>query len=239
MSRSSEIVHPSNAPDPFETYANAIAPRSIVGELMKFSKGDFIVGENQIVQPGTKFTVNCDELLAGWIKWQNSKPVEQRMVRVADGVRPALRSELGDTDENDWETDNKGEPKDPWQFTNYLPLMSEGGNLFTFTTSSRGGLNAIGDLVRRYANHRKRNPDVHCVVSLEVGSYQHQNRSYGIIKFPDFVPAGYENKAKFTSALNATDHVPDTDRSPDEVRAISDSAKSVKADDDMDDEIPF
>jgi hypothetical protein len=33
------------APDPFEAYANAISPRTIVGTLLKFSKGDFLAGE--------------------------------------------------------------------------------------------------------------------------------------------------------------------------------------------------
>ena len=48
-----------------------------------------------------------------------------------------------------WEIDNTGQPKDCWQFSNYLPLKFADGTLYTFTTSSRGGLGAVGDLVRR------------------------------------------------------------------------------------------
>lgn len=110
--------------DPFLAYADAISPRSIVGTLLKFSKGDYLAGEEgEIIPHGTQLTANCDEFLAGWIKWQDGKPVEQRMIRVADGFHPPVRTDLGDTDKSLWETDDKGEPKDPWQFTNYLLLM--------------------------------------------------------------------------------------------------------------------
>ena len=122
---------------------------------------------------------------------------------MADGVPPANRADLGDMDKSLWETDDKGEPKDPWQPTNYLPLMDADGNLFTFTTSSRGGLRAVGELVRRYAWHRKNNPDVHPVIALGVGSYKHTNKAYGIIKFPELSPAGYEHKGKFAAAMAA------------------------------------
>ena len=150
--------------DPFEAYANAVAPKNILGSLMKFSKGDYLAGEEgKAIETGTTVTANLDELLAGWIKWKEGKPVEQRMVRVADGVPPPRRDDLGDEDPTSWELDNNGQAKDCWQFTNYLPLMNAEGELFTFTTSSRGGLSAVADLSRRYGRHRYKHPDVHPV----------------------------------------------------------------------------
>jgi len=233
--KSDLIVQTSNAitlnggVDPFLAYADAVAPRSIVGDMLKFSKGDYLAGEEgKVITPGTQFTANCDELLAGYIKWQDSKPVEQRMIRVADGIAPPLRTDLGDTDKSLWETDDKGEPKDPWQFTNYLPLMDADGGLFTFTTSSRGGLGAVGELVRRYARHRKNNPDVHPVVALRVGSYKHANKAYGIIKFPEFMPAGYEQKGRFAAAMAAAGYAVD-----EVAPAEADPADAIS------DEIPF
>jgi hypothetical protein len=216
--------------DPYEAYANIVAPRNIIGEMLKFAKGDFIAGDDEIVAPGTTFTANCDELLAGWIKWQSSKPVEQIMVRVGDGVPPLKRHELGDTDPSLWEKDDKGEPKDPWQFTNYLPMMDANGVLYTFTTSSRGGIGAIGELSRRYSKHRKRNPDVHPLIALDVGSYKHANKAYGIIKFPEFVPAGYEDKGKFAAAMVTAGYDAD-------VGAVAPTAADTG--DAMNDEIPF
>ena len=156
------------------------------------------------------------------------EPVEQRMIRVPDGVHPALRTDLGDLDKSLWEKDDKGEPKDCWQFTNYLPLMDADGNLFTFTTSSRGGLGAVGELVRRYARHRKNNPDVHPLIALDCGSYKHANKAYGIIKFPEFTPAGYEQKGKFSAAMSAAGYAVD-----EVAPAEADPA------DELSDEIPF
>jgi hypothetical protein len=129
---------------------------------MKFSKGDFIAGENNTtIEIGMTVTANLDEMLVGWIKWKEGKPVEHRMVRIADGATPARRDDLGDDEPSKWEVDtNNGQLKDPWQFTNYLPLLAADGALFTFTTSSRGGLGAIGDLARRYGKHSRKHPDV-------------------------------------------------------------------------------
>ena len=125
------------------------------------------------------------------------------MVRVNDGVQPMKRDELGDDDLTKWEIDNTGQPKDCWQFSNYLPLKSADGTLYTFTTSSRGGLGAVGDLVRRYSRHRRKNPDVHPIIALDVDAYEHKNKAFGRIKFPQFTPMGWEPKAKFNEALAA------------------------------------
>src|SRR5262249_771929 len=135
---------PATNVDPFEAYADAVSPRNIVGSLLKFSKGDYLAGEDGVLVPaGTTFTANADELRVGWVRWCDGKPVEHIMQRVADGAVPPKREELGDQDQSTWELDSTGQPRDPWQLTNYLPLMNELGELFTFTTSSRGGLGAI------------------------------------------------------------------------------------------------
>jgi hypothetical protein len=190
--------------DPFVEYADAIAPQYIVGDLLRFSKGDYLTGINsQTVPLGTVFTANLDELMAGWVRWWDGRPTNHAMVRVADHIAPRKRTELGDNDEQQWETDLSQARRDPWQFSNYLPMMNEKGQLDTFTTSSRGGISAIAGLARRYANHRKRHPDVFPLIALGVDSYQHPNREFGRIKFPVFAPAGYEPKKKFLDALAA------------------------------------
>jgi hypothetical protein len=203
MTEKKNELAPAGLGDPFTEYADAIAPQYIIGELLN-SKGDYLAGiNNQTVPAGTMFTVNVDELMAGWVRWWDGKPTDHVMVRVADRILPKKRPELGDSDEQQWETDAKGERRDPWQFTNYLPMMNEKGELFTFTTSSRGGISAIAGLARRYANHRKHHPDVFPLIALGVDSYQHPNREFGRIKFPVFTPAGYEPKKRFLDALAA------------------------------------
>lgn len=193
---------PVGLSDPLAAYADAVSPQYIIGDLLRFSKGDYYAGlSDASVAIGANFTVAVDELMAGWIKWWDSKPVEHIMVRVDDGKPLPKRNDLGDDDQSAWETDVHGKPRDPWQFVNYLPMMNDDGKLFTFTTSSRGGINTIARLAKRYAAHRKRHPDVYPIISLGVGSYQHPNKEFGRIKFPEFVPAGYEPKTKFLTAL--------------------------------------
>ena len=216
--------------DVFEAYANAVAPQNILGSLMKFSKGDYIAGETgEPIKIGTTVTANLDEMLVGWIKWKEGKPTEQRMVRISDGAKPARRDELGDEDPTNWEIDaNNGQPKDPWQFTNYLPLMTADGTLLTFTTSSRGGLGAVGDLARRYGRHRHKHADVHPIVALDVNSYQHNNKAYGRIKVPQLTPMGWEPKSKFNEALAAIG-----------IGVIEVAPAAADPADAMNDEIPF
>jgi hypothetical protein len=187
--------------DALTKYADAFAPQYIIGKMLRFSKGDWLVNKDDKVDTGTKFTVNLDELLAGWIKWLDSKPVEHLMVPIASGAMPKLRPELGDLDQALWERDRQGTPKDPWQFTNYLPMLDERGELYTFTTSSRGGIGAIARLGRQYAKHRRRHPDVFPLIAINNDSYQHKIKELGRIKFPVFEPAGYVSKTDFLAAL--------------------------------------
>jgi len=78
--------------DALMQYADAFAPQFIIGEMLRFSKGDWLVGDDTVAI-GTTFTVAVDELMAGWIKWLDSKPVEHLMVRVADGATPKSRGQ--------------------------------------------------------------------------------------------------------------------------------------------------
>lgn len=190
----------------FQSYGEQVSQRSIVGKLLKFSKGDFLMGEdNEEVEEGTKFVANMDELMVGWIRWEDSKPTDQIMGRVSEGYQAPKRNTLGDDDKSQWEVDEQGRERDPWQFSNYLILKNPEGNgeddLFTFTTSSRGGLNAIGELCKAYGKAMRQRPDEFPIVALKVGSYQHSNKAYGRIKFPIFEVTGWAPKAEFAQAL--------------------------------------
>src|SRR6516164_1593168 len=112
--------------------------------LLKFVKGQFLSGDNE-VPAGREFIAHADQLAHGYTKFVGGKVAEQRIGLVADEsfVLPE-RPELGDTDESRWETDSKGDPKDPWAFQYALPLEDpDTGELFTFVTGSHGGNSAI------------------------------------------------------------------------------------------------
>ena len=186
---------PTDTSNPFEEIAKD-APRRIVGQLMKFSKGDYLYGkDNDEIPIGTRMIANMDQLLVGWIKWQDSKPVEQVMGLVVEGFKPMKANELPDRDETEWETDDKGKPRDPWQKTFYLlmkeldadgkPLEGDDG-LYTFTTSSVGGKDAISELCARYGKWMRTYPGKFPIITLQKDKYQHPDRQLGIIKTPKF-----------------------------------------------------
>jgi hypothetical protein len=132
-------------------------------------------------------------------------------------------------DEKDWEVDQDGNPRDPWQFTNYIPFMSETGELFTFATGSKSGLNAIGDLLRGYLASKRKYPNDHLKVAIGVGSFK--TKKCGRIKHPEFTIIGHTPKAEFNEALtNAGVFVPDADV------PSAEPVKQLK--DELNDEIP-
>jgi hypothetical protein len=197
-----------HTPNPFEEVGREI-PRRVIGRLLKFSKGDFLAGQENMELPmGTRFIVNMDMTLRGWIRWENNKPAEQVMGLVAEGFVLPKRDTLGwgyqrgtkeeDADTTDWIRDEStGVMRDPWQETFYLimrelgpdgvtPLEGEEG-LYTFTTSSKGGLDACKELCSVYGKWLRFHPDEFPVVKIGWDSYMHSVAQYGKIKTPEFV----------------------------------------------------
>ena len=124
-------------------------------------------------------------------------------MRVADGLKPPKREQLGNVDQDSWEFDSKGKPRDPWQETNYIPLLDEEGQLLTFSVSSVSGIKEIGSLCRAYAAHRTVDQHSYPIVALDVGSYLHSDRSRGRIKYPELNIVGWAPKEKFAQAMAA------------------------------------
>jgi hypothetical protein len=195
-----DIQKPGN---PWLDYGNAATARSIVGTLLKFSKGDFFAGmEDRTIPIGTEMVANMDSLAVGFVRWENGMPTEQRMGLVADGFVPAKRCELGDIDQELWEADAEGRPRDPWQFSNYLIMFAKGdAEVFTYATSSRGGLNAIGELCKTYGKQVRQRSDQFPVIELDVGSYTHREKSFGRIKFPIFKVIGWTAKGPYADPI--------------------------------------
>jgi hypothetical protein len=209
----------STETNPFQAYGEASRQTSIVGKLLKFSKGDWFCGQDDDdVADGSLFVANMDELMVGWIRWSDNKPTDHVMGKVSDRFQPPRRNELGDDDKSMWETDEQGKDRDPWQFSNYLLMMNvndkakvtEDSELFTFTTSSRGGLNAIGDLCVKYGKGMRSHKEQYPIVKIGNGSYQHSNKSFGRIKYPTFEIVGWMNKVSFL-ASEGSEREPDSE----------------------------
>ena len=188
----------------FTEYAKVAGAQStIVGQLLKFSKGDYVAGQdNEEISIGTKLIANMDNLLVGWQRWQDNRPAESLMGTLLEGFQPSKRDELGFTDSSEWEIDDNGKPRDPWVFTHLMLMKKPGkqGQLYTFTTNSAGGKNAIAKLCGEYGKEMREHTDEYPIVELGVGNYMHSNASYGRIKFPVFEITGWADKTEFDEA---------------------------------------
>jgi hypothetical protein len=194
------------APNNFEAYSEAASGNRIIGDLLKFSKGDWLFGRNSDeMARGTRLVANIADLKVGMVKWEGGKPVDAEMGRVADGYRMPKREDLGSTDKDLWERDEvSGQPRDPWQLTNVLILKAEKGDqLFTFSPSSKGGVGAIAKLAGEYGKRVRSHPNDLPIVALEVDSYSHPNKALGRIKVPVLKIVGWTASAGFEDALAA------------------------------------
>lgn len=183
----------------FENYGATASMTMITGTLIKFSKGDWLMGQDeQQVKAERQFTCVMNDLMIGWTRWQDNKPTAQHMGRLVEGFTPPKREELGDDDDTLWDVGTDGKTRDPWQFTNSLILKNPGtsgaeeSDLFTFSTSSRGGINAIGDLCKAYVRLSKEKGPGSPIVVLSQSSYKHPNPEYGRIKKPVLEIVGWE-----------------------------------------------
>src|SRR5262249_2293813 len=186
-------------------------PQALIGRLVKFSKGEFLKGQDADVVPlGSMFVVACDMTLSGYIRWEDGKPVEHKLIRIASGDRPYRREDLGHLDKERWPEDAKGERRDPWQPAIYLPIMDSEGELATFTTGSASGIRSVHRLLRRYATHARRHPGFYPLVKLQASFFKHSDKQIGKIFYPDFEPAGYVERTEFVEALEAVGVVVDS-----------------------------
>jgi hypothetical protein len=170
------------------THLAAVAAQAVEVRLLKFVKGKFYVGGDEL-PAGREFVAHVQQLAHGWVKFTDGKLAEQRVGIVADGFVLATRDELGDTDSSKWEKDGAGAPRDPWTIQYYLPLEdADSGELLTFVTGSQGGNSAIGRLTNQFVrNVHKGLP----LVRLAADSYKHKNKNFGWVDVPEFSVTGW------------------------------------------------
>jgi hypothetical protein len=156
------LTVPTN--DGWNDAAAEAAERTIRGTLLKFSDWKWYAGKEATPVPdGTRLVALATA--AGWVRWENQKPVEYRMRE--PGRRLPDREELGHSDQDEWELDPRGEAKDPWQNTRWVYLVDgQSAQAFTFTTSSWGGRGAVSDLGDQISRMRNVHADAVPVVEL-------------------------------------------------------------------------
>jgi hypothetical protein len=190
---SAAVAIPDNK-DPVQRYIDEIAPASIVGRMIKFSKeGKFVTHDDgEAINEDVDFTALCDQTLIGYIKFgAEGEPPDRVMGLLYNGFVMPARETLGDLDTTKWELGLDGKPADPWQHHVYLVLQrGDTGELFTYVTSSTTGRRAIGNLLRHYDRIRKSHPDEYPVVRLKLGGFQHRDERVGWVDTPVFAVVG-------------------------------------------------
>jgi hypothetical protein len=157
-----------------------------LGKILKFHKGKYLVGEDEITG-NREMIAHVTQLARGWVKFKNGELVDRRIGKVVEGFIVPRREELDDHDKNNWEKNDRGEPRDPWVPQSYLPLENpETGELVVFVTGSAGGRGAIGALVSIASRNLHRGQPI---IQLGVRSYRH--KQFGRIENPDFPIVGW------------------------------------------------
>jgi hypothetical protein len=174
-------------------YLDEIAPASIVGRMIKFSKdGQFVTSDDgESISDVAEFVVLADQTLVGWLKFNEDTPPDRVMGLLYDGFAMTTRNTLGNTDEAEWPTGLSGQPDDPWKHQICLVLQNtETTELFTFVTSSKTGRRSVGNLLRHYDRMLRMNPGELPVVRLKASGFQHRDDRVGWVPTPAFQVVG-------------------------------------------------
>ena len=189
----------------FETAGDAMTQgTAVIGDLLKFSKGDWLAGfDNEEMPNGTELVAVVPGIVHGQVRWEDNRPVEQIMGPMVEGFVPPARSTLGYDDKTKWEVSG-GKPRDPWSPTIYLPMVSiDATRVFTFSTNTDGGKrHAIGPLCKDYGSHVRQHPDELPIVRLDQGSYEHTDRSIGRVKYPEMPWVRWVKAEKYLAAIS-------------------------------------
>jgi hypothetical protein len=118
--------------------------RLLKGTLIRFSDWRWLLGKEQIpIKEGTQFVPL--NMVTAWVKWVDGKPSQTKVKE--PGQRLLDREELGDNDQTAWAVGPDDKPRDPWQLTRFVHMISPTtAEAFTFSTSSWGGREAVLNL---------------------------------------------------------------------------------------------
>jgi hypothetical protein len=194
-----EETRTSNQVTRYKTPAERLGAlaRAAAPIVVKFISGNWSVSDVP-VPAGTRFMLHPSQVSHCWTRFQDGKVAEEISAIVSedeDGdpelhiVKGQGRRDLGYDNQAEWEPDNIGKPRDPWNYGLGLPMTDiKTGAAVLFRTSSIGGMAAIAGQVANFA----RNPSLgYPIVELSTGSYK--NKRYGgYTSYPIFQIVGYE-----------------------------------------------
>ena len=181
------VATATNVAENLLRYGRGAANRTFIGDLMLFSKyGEYRAGQDKLEIPlKSRFSVYIDSFCIGWQRWEDGRVVEQEMGPVTGGYIPRARKDLGHLDKSKWESFEDGREKDPWAFTNTIVFVSsdkDSPKFYTFSTTSKGGIGALGKLAIDCGEHLRQKPGESAIIELNRSSYPHPD--YGEVRIP-------------------------------------------------------
>lgn len=190
---------------PRQRYLDDVAPSGIVGRLIKFDgkEGKFIfVDTEETVSDAEDFVALADQTLAAYVKFQSEQaPARIGGLLYAPDFALPPRDRLGDNDPKRWEIGLSGRPEDPWKEELMVVLKCPATmELLTFSTVSKTGRRAVGNLLKHYDRLQATSPGSFPVVRLKPGGYQ--DSRYGWVHVPNFIVVGVS--AGHTAAIPDT-----------------------------------
>lgn len=187
--------------DPFTSYAAKVTQQT--GQFLTFKNGEYLYGQDAAELPlGTKLAANVAGLMIGWRRWFGGKVTDDLLDLLTEQKPLPTRSALGDNDPAMWEKDDRsGAPRDPWMFTNSLTLVDNEGETYIYSTGSKGGLNAIGQLCKAYGQEYRQRSGMVPIVELANDFYIHA--TYGKTYVPVFNLVGWTDEGAIE--MGATD----------------------------------
>jgi hypothetical protein len=149
------------------------------GKMMKFKKGKFYSGEDEITS-GREMIAHVKQIARGMVKFENKKPVRRLIGKVADGFKMPDRNSLDDKHLIDTQ-------QDPWSAQAYLPLEdAETHEVMIFVASSFGAHKAVNRLCGIQAHNMHRGSPI---IRLNVTGYTH--KAFGWVDTPEFPVVGW------------------------------------------------
>jgi hypothetical protein len=173
--------------DPYQRYAQA-HPASA---LLKFSKGSWLLGEDQEeIDAGKVLIANPAAMQDGWLLFSDDNELlETKMLPVAEGMIPRPDDGL------------------EWTEACSLELSDEAGEeRYLFATCSNGGTRTCRKLFNHWNWRRRHSPNTLPKVKLGVSSYQH--KKYGKIFKPELEIIDWVNADAPALAEALDDEVP-------------------------------
>ena len=194
-----------------ENIATAAQEDAGFEKILKFKKGEYFVGEEEILL-GSEYLAHVVGWTKCWIKFVDGEVAERKIYPVAKGARPPDREDLDDLDESKWEEGLDGKPADPWVYQYLLPLENRSnGELVIFVTSSFGGRRAVADLCQLYTRRMQKMGPGQPIIKLAKADMP--TKKFGKVPRPLFEVIGWDNNPVESSPPAETSSSGDTNDS--------------------------